>query len=637
MYEEPPRIPRWKSAVVLLVLLLTLSYAWIPEFDNAEAVNAQIARHLVAGGDYLVPQLNGAPVDHSPLAPWLISALFRVLPDTEPCARLAGILPLLALAALCGGIAYRTAGVRAAAATIVATVSNTLALRSGMAATADMLFALFINASWFSWYFYCREQKAWLYGWCIAHGCVFLAFLSGGMKALFYFYFPLLLLRRPLKIWRRLRQPDYLLAAMVFASAILTWIFLVPYQLEGVQSFYKEFQISEPRPGYLLHVGLYPLQFAWSYFPWILLVWPAYCMAFIPLEKSPILMQYLRTIAISIAIFFWLAPEFRVEVLLPLIGPLSIQVGQHYGILVRRYGRQLFLIPRSLATCTLCGLVVAWPTVAVTYPQALRAQPPILAAAIVCSLTAAIGSVLLLRRRLHGQIWFAVAASVAIVQLGFAGTYGLVNRTVLGTKRALGTELASKVPEAATVYEIRQNGHRLHVERYYLQRQVVCVDDVTDFPIHEDTIYVLGSVRAPIDQSRRWMPVSKSVQDGGYQLRVWKGEKRVVDISPARLDFGIQAGRADIDVRELDIQIANISTSPIDVVGLESRAGHLICDDIGPVLLLPRESRQFRIRVQSDMVMGQDIYDTIFVTMTTGNRILTRTIEAAIHGRAPTP
>jgi hypothetical protein len=88
---------------------------------------------------------------------------------------------------------------------------------------------------------------------------------------------------------------------------------------------------------YLLDVVLFPLRSVLYLMPWPLLMWPAFCMAYRPLERSPVVFHYLRTIVLAVFLAGWLVPDVSPLSLLPLLGPLAILAALHADILVRRH------------------------------------------------------------------------------------------------------------------------------------------------------------------------------------------------------------------------------------------------------------------------------------------------------------
>ena len=535
MFIEAKSPKYWGTICLLIFLTLTIPNSWLPELESSEAIYALIAKDIQESGDHFNTRLQGNPITIPPLTSWLLSAFFKVLPINEFTIRLLGILSLGVLAILCGFVSYRAAGPRGAAATVAATMSSYIALSQAVFDNKDMLFCLLINASWFVWYILGREQRHWLYAWFFAHLLVFLAVLTTGFKAVFFFYFPLLFLRRPLKIWLRLRQADHILSAVFLCLFVILWTVKAPYQMEKVIQFFQEFEHHEPSSNYIVYLLTFFVVSILSYMPWVFLVWPAFCVAFHPLERDPILGQFLRTITFSLFYFFWLFPEVKPEILFPLIGPLSVLVGLNYEILVRRYGQQLLYLPRSICWATLLGLGACGVVIAIsgggefTLPRGSLVLCTIfLGCSVVMALTTLVA-------RLNVQIWFIIAFSMIIFRLAFSSGYqGFCAYRELSVRRELGEYLSRELPTEAIVYEMTTKKEFFPTISYYLNRSVTKVSDVRFLPYHEDTVFVLSENKIPISRNRDWIPISKAVTHNDYVLRMWKGEKRAVEGSPNR-------------------------------------------------------------------------------------------------------
>jgi 4-amino-4-deoxy-L-arabinose transferase-like glycosyltransferase len=87
---------------VLAVLApAALFLLWLNAFplrDNNEGLYAEIAREMLASGQYLVPKLNGVPyIEKPPLLYWLAGAAMALWGPAPGAVRLASALPMLAL------------------------------------------------------------------------------------------------------------------------------------------------------------------------------------------------------------------------------------------------------------------------------------------------------------------------------------------------------------------------------------------------------------------------------------------------------------------------------------------------------------------------------------------------------------
>ena len=635
MFVEANHPKRWVSISVLTFLILTIPNSWLPELSEAEATNTLIAKEILENGDYFLTRLQGSPTSVPPLTAWLLSGIFKVLPVTEFTIRLVGITSLGLLTTLCGVISYRSAGPTGSAATIAATMSSYVAIKQGILGDENMLFCLLVNASWFAWYIFGREQRHWLYAWFFAHILVFLAILAVGIKAIFFFYFPLFFLRRPLNVWLRLRQVDHILSATVLCLSIILWIITTPYQIENVIRFFREFEHHEPSTNYLLQLFIFPISSLLSYTPWVFLAWPAYCVAFQPLEKDPILAQFLRTITFSLFFLFWLLPEVKPEILTPLIGPLSILVGLNYETLVRRYGRQLRYLPRSICWITLFGVGICCLIILPLkdFGEFLLLRYSLLLCITFLSLSIVM-AVTILRARFNIRIWFAVIFSIVTFRLAFSSAYqGLCVYDKLSTNRTLGAHLSESLPIDIIVYEMITDKESFSTLSYYLNRPVTKINDVRSLPYHEDTVFVLGKDVVPISRNRNWFPVSESVAYDNYQLRMWKGEKRIIEVNPDHLEFRFDTAQNIFEEISQTVSISHGFSRAINVRIIPPHEGHLEILSRRETIIRPGEVFELKIGVTSEFVPKEKILERITIQFDVYKKNISRLIRIDI---APT-
>src|SRR3984885_1982197 len=95
-----------KSLQLYLIVLLAASAVYIgcmvspPSLmDDVDAVQAQIARNMLASGDWVTARLDGIPyLEKPPLLYWLIAIAYRILGEADWVARIPGALSAIALA-----------------------------------------------------------------------------------------------------------------------------------------------------------------------------------------------------------------------------------------------------------------------------------------------------------------------------------------------------------------------------------------------------------------------------------------------------------------------------------------------------------------------------------------------------------
>lgn len=518
----------WYLLLIGALVLLALN-CWLPELSPKEAAVALVAAEMHQGAGSLAnPQLLGNPVLAPPLGPWLLAAFSYIAPLNEFGVRLLGLAPLALLAVLCAYVAWRRAGSHAAAAAAAAVLTCFVALEKGIYGAGDMLFCLLINCCWLLWYRLSRERRQWLYAWFFVHLLLCLAVLAGGGKAIFFFYFPLLFLRRPLKISRRLGQPDHWVSLLAVLAIGAAWIMLSPYLPGQLLGYLGEFQPTPEPMGYLKRFVRFPARAVLGYLPWIFLVWPAFCMAFRPLEKETVFCQFLRTIVFSLTFFFWFFPGGRPSSLLPLIGPLAILLAMNYELLVRRYARQLMRLPKLMAWLAAAGVVVSLGLGAGLFFR--DAAPPLPRSVLLPTLggllVAAGLAIAVLFRKDNRHVWLQVLAATVALHLVFAAAaYNVHRRLSYSHARDTAARLADDVPPGAPVYVMIADEPSASL-CYYLRRPVQRIALADDLPIRREPVFLLGGDRVPISKFRDWTAVSERVVFRDRPIRMWRGEPR---------------------------------------------------------------------------------------------------------------
>ncbi|MBR5024978.1 MAG: hypothetical protein IKX48_07915, partial [Victivallales bacterium] len=381
------------ALLVLLSLSLYLGALVLPELGvSDEALNAAVARDMVETGDFLKTRLYGQPVKYFPLYPWLVVLCSGFRSPTLFTLRLPAMLAVGGLAFLAGMTAWRLQSSFAgwiAAAVVLMSVAG---FRFGGHAQAEILQAFFLFAAWCAWFRLGHEQKRWALAWGVAHVFVFLAIMAVGGGALFWFYFPLFFMRRPLNAKIRMQVPAHLVSVLILALVIGVWIFVthgqpfMPWDVEPGLS-----PTREPS-NYLWHFIAFPWRGVWQLGAWCLLVWAPFCIALHQFEINKAGCLFFRTIVFSISVLVWLWPGTTTTQLLPVFAPLAVLIGVHFEIVIRRYQHVLNRILRTVAwVICISGLLIAatWLCIATGLLSMTCQVPPervTLVASLVCGL-----------------------------------------------------------------------------------------------------------------------------------------------------------------------------------------------------------------------------------------------------------
>ncbi|MBN2450411.1 MAG: glycosyltransferase family 39 protein [Lentisphaeria bacterium] len=343
------RTPTRRSVLLLLLVFALLYLPFLPtrELRPSEALYGTVAAEMVRERVFWTPAVHGDPVDAYPLYPWLVALCDTLGCQGEWGVRLPAVLCLGVLALLSGWMAHRHGGPVAAFVAAGMVLCNVAAIRVGRRAQSEIVLALLLTCAWWTWFALGQEGKRWLAGWLGAALFVTLAAFTGGARALAMFYLPFFFLRRPVKGRRRMLLPSHFAALAFLALAVGTWL----YRSENpIFLPWNELQ-TMPRVtlSYPLDFVLFPLKCAVYLFPWSFLIWPAFCMAYRPLERSPIVFHFLRTIVLSLFLVSWLLPKVSPLSLMSVLGPLAVMTGLHFELLVRRHLLVLRRLSRLLA------------------------------------------------------------------------------------------------------------------------------------------------------------------------------------------------------------------------------------------------------------------------------------------------
>jgi 4-amino-4-deoxy-L-arabinose transferase-like glycosyltransferase len=206
-----------------------------PLLEPDEGRNAEIAREMVATGDYLVPHLDGLPYLDKPVLFFAVDALaIRLLGPTELAARLPALLFALATAALVAGFAVRLFGREVAhAASIAGTAAAAAPLAVAFSRTVifDSMLTFLITLALIAFYLAIEERAAGrgALAWsALAWVAMALGVLTKGPVALVV----VLLVVVPYSLWRRAgRALWYPLGPLLFLGLILPWVWAMSRQV----------------------------------------------------------------------------------------------------------------------------------------------------------------------------------------------------------------------------------------------------------------------------------------------------------------------------------------------------------------------------------------------------------------------
>jgi len=275
----PARVERLIPAVVLLLACAAYlgglsSYSLI---ERDEARYAEVAREMLATGDWVTPRLNGAVfLDKPPLTYWLTAASYRLFGVSERSARLVPALLGIAGIALTGWLGRRLLGPAAGILATAILASSPLYLFLSRTASLDLPFAVCVTATLTLVGIALgggpRARAAWL----AASGAAGLATLAKGPAGV---VLPGLAVALCLAVRRRpgdLGRIPWITGPTIYLAVVLPWFTMVTLRNPGFLSYFvvneniRRFATDvHHREGSVLYY--FPVLFL-GFFPWSLLL-----------------------------------------------------------------------------------------------------------------------------------------------------------------------------------------------------------------------------------------------------------------------------------------------------------------------------------------------------------------------------
>lgn len=374
----------WLTASLLLV-------AWFGVIEHRDLFHpdegryAEIAREMVATGDWVTPRLNDLKYfEKPPLQYWATAAFFVAFGEDEWTARLwPALLGMLGLvtALFAGRILFdlRT-GVHAA----LVLASSLLFLLFSQVATLDMGLTFFLSATLFSFLLAMRtglttrQERMWiLCAWVMAA----LAVLSKGLVGVLLPALALLVYAALHRDWRLLRTMLWPPAIALFLAIVAPWFVLVQLRNPEFVDFFfvgehfKRFFLSgHNRPG------------AWYYFlpivlagtmPWSTLIFASLRLAWRRQQTERSRIQVDRFLLVWVAVifcFFSLSNSKLPGYILPIFPALALLAARWSA---KATPEQLgpHLIPGFVAGASMLAAAIVLQPLRVYFPQSVVLSP----------------------------------------------------------------------------------------------------------------------------------------------------------------------------------------------------------------------------------------------------------------------
>lgn len=223
-------------AALLAVRLFTM--AAYPVMDTTEARYAEIARHMLDSGDWLMPQIEpGVPFwGKPPLFAWLTAASFKLFGLSEFAARLPHLLLGLATLWLVARAGRRelAPGSGSLAALILASTPLFFVASGAVMTDSGLLLATTLGMLGF-WFCTQRDEPAW--GWIFFAG-LGLGMLAKGPVAPVLTLLPLLMWLLITRRWRSLRRLPWLSGSLLALLVCLPWYLLAERHSPGFLAYF---------------------------------------------------------------------------------------------------------------------------------------------------------------------------------------------------------------------------------------------------------------------------------------------------------------------------------------------------------------------------------------------------------------
>jgi 4-amino-4-deoxy-L-arabinose transferase-like glycosyltransferase len=278
LYEKASKVGKgeWLALAAVAGVCLGFRLGGVAMIGKDEPRYAEVAREMLASGDWITPHLAGHTWFEKPALPyWLMASGFKLFGVSEFSARLGSALMATLGVAVVFLIARRAGGERRGLTAALVLASSALWLAFARGASFDMPLAATMTAALGSFYFFdvARSPRERL-GWAAAAGAwAGASMLAKGLAG------PLLLgliVGAYLLVawsWRRLRPIEVLVAAAAALAVASVWY--VPVYMKNGWPFVEDFFVNHHFARYLTNkyhhpqpIWFYPAVMLGGLMPW---------------------------------------------------------------------------------------------------------------------------------------------------------------------------------------------------------------------------------------------------------------------------------------------------------------------------------------------------------------------------------
>ncbi len=335
---------QWRQDFCWLALFLILFYIVMPDshplFVPDEGRYSEVAREMLASGDFITPRLNGVPfLDKPALFYWLQATAIYLFGLKEFALRLwpalCGIISCLATYLAGQRLFNRRTGLLAA----IILASSPLYYAAAHYANLDLEVATWISLTLFMIALGLQTERSrqhtlfFVSAWFFAA----LAFLTKGLIAL---AFPIMITGSFLLLtgqWRKLAGLHFIVGPLLFASIVLPWCWLAQ---KANPEFFHFFFITQQITRFLSHADFNNREPFWFYLPVLLLSclpWTVFLIQAIHFQIKLLRTQFKQNqqglfflLWVIIVFGFFSIPQSKtIGYILPITPALAILIG-HY-------------------------------------------------------------------------------------------------------------------------------------------------------------------------------------------------------------------------------------------------------------------------------------------------------------------
>lgn len=273
-----------------------------------------------------------------PLFPIFASIFLKAGIPVSSATRIVSILFILAISVGIWITAKRAFGEIQAFVSAAIFFSSLIVFDKGMEGYPESTAFFWLFVAWGTWFSLGIQRSLWNIAWFLSFTFCGLSFYTIGWEALFYFFIPLVFMRRPLSIWSRINKAGFYVGVVVLAFFVIIWSY--PRWIDGHDIPFRNIS-KEFTSAYLLQLIFFPFDFFLRLFPWFFIVWTVFCAEYDEMERNPVFTRYLKTIFFTLFFINWFLPNNDPRKYSLVFIPLAILAGARYPILVRRHSLKI--------------------------------------------------------------------------------------------------------------------------------------------------------------------------------------------------------------------------------------------------------------------------------------------------------